>query len=129
MRSGGRAQTTALCMEARFLADRLAASRRTDPNLRARSIISVLSESEGRQSRRRSKERSREIEEESERANSDSKRESMSEEELGTLGFGIVLGLEPGEGEGGEQQGRLSLGLGEGMDGEWRRRVSISISL
>lgn len=123
VRSGGRGQTTALCMEARFLADRLAASSRTDPNLRARSIMSLFSKSQGRESRRRSKERSRSEAEESESPKNESRRQSkLSIPDLEIL----ELGLGSGEVEG-EQQGRLSLGLGEeAMEGQWRRRVSIS---
>lgn len=119
VRSAGIAQTTALCMEARLRADRLDASRSTDPNLWARSMISVFSNSEGWESRRRSKEMSRRERDESGIPRRDSKRESTwSILELETLGTGSVKV---------EQQGRLSLCFGEqAMEGQWRRRASIS---
>lgn len=127
MRSGGRAQTTALCNKERFRADRLAASRRTEPNLRARSIMSAFSESQARESRRRSKEQLRATVEESETAKIDSKSESISSiQGKFELELGMWFWLS-GEGREGEQHGRLSLGFGEAMeDWEWSRRVSIT---
>ena len=113
VRSGGKAQTTALCIEARFLADRLPASRSTEPNLRARSIMSFWSESQALDSSNRSNERSRERVDESERSRNDSNRWSMWSS-FETLGLGLRRW------SGIDEQGRFA------MDGQWRKRVSIS---
>lgn len=96
-------------MEACFRADLLAASRRREPSVRARSIMSVLSESEGLEWRRRSNDRSRGVV--VDKAKKESKRESMST----LLGFGMREGSE-------EEQGRLD------MEGESRRVASIILT-
>jgi len=110
VRSGGRAQVSELWTEERFLAERLPASRSSDPNLRARSMRRDLSASQGEDSRRCSKEWSMEREGESARLRKVRRRLSSW---LFMLGFG------DGEGEEGKEQGRLAMEVGV-----WRR-VSI----
>ena len=83
VRSGGRGQARELWLEARFREECLAASRRREPILRARSI---RSESEGADCRSLSKERSREREGRSERERNASRRRSTSLS-FSTLGF------------------------------------------
>lgn len=84
VRSGGRAQAMELCLEARLLAERLAASRRSEPKLSALSMRSDWSASQGRESRSLSRERSREREGESAKSRNAARRSSM---EGGRLGF------------------------------------------
>lgn len=108
VRSGGRAQASELCLDARFLAERFPASRRTEPNLRARSMSSVWSESEAVESRSLSKETSMQREGDSVRLKSVPNSWSMFIWlRFGNLGFC-------------EGQGRLAMD-----DGLWRR-VSIA---
>lgn len=112
VRSGGRAHAMELWSEARFLAERLAARRRSEPSLWARSMRKDWSASEGDESRRRSKERSREIGgEESARERKELRRWSNWEKWEGSLGFWEE-----------EEQGRLAM---EFVGGGWRR-VSIA---
>jgi len=112
VRSGGRAQVSELWTEERFLAERLAASRRRDPSLRARSMRRDWSASQGEESRRCSKDWSMEREWESARLRNVWRR-------LPTWLFmwGSLLGFGGGEeGEEGKGQGRLAKEVGV-----WRR--------
>lgn len=111
VRSGGRAQASELCLEARFLEERFPASRRTEPNSRARSMRRVWSASEAVESRSLSKETSMQREGESVRPKRVPSRWSMSSWlRFGNLGFC-------------EGQGRLAMDDGVWM---WWRRVSIA---
>ena len=86
VRSGGRAQTTELCLVARLRAERLPASSKKVPILRAWSMRRVWSKSEGKESRSLSNERSIQMEDESERPKKASRRRSIWVK-VGILGF------------------------------------------
>lgn len=117
VRSGGRAQVRELCLEDRFLAERLPASRSTEPNLRARSMRRDWLGSSGADSRRRSKERSTESELVSARSRNVWRRLSIWRE-----GSAVVVVVVAAADEEAKGQGRLAM-----EDGLWRR-VWVSIA-
>lgn len=126
VRSGGRAHATELCLAARFLAERLAASVMAEPSRRARSMSRASSRSEALASRSRSKARSMEWERE----------EESARERKASNRWSICPKADDGGGDdedaagcgcGGDKgQGRLLAMDGGGCDGDGAAAVSKS---
>lgn len=118
VRSGGRGQERELWLEARLRDECLAASRRREAILRARSMRSE-SESEGSDWRSLSKERSREREATWESERNASSRRSTSPRLFSALGFC----------DGHGRFAAIDKDVVEGMTGEWESIVIVASTL